>query len=199
MKTIVGARKVPETNSKGQAVLDAFAKKLGHEEYIRQNGESYSKKHLDAFIDMVIYGEMQKAEEYEKKAIAATPDEEIAAIKAEAAAQPKKKVRHKGSPPPPGWSPVGDSLAKPKEIDPASAAMLADRAQMKLDAAEERILFDKYEKSYQENNKYRSYYFSNMGHYPYRVWDKHHHFNLNNWANKMLNGFVMVDGVYIKQ
>jgi len=63
MKTVVGARKVPETNSKGQAVLDAFAKKLGYEEYIRQNGESYSKKHLDAFIDMVIYGEMQKAEE----------------------------------------------------------------------------------------------------------------------------------------
>jgi len=63
MKTIVGARKVPETNSKGQAVMDAFAKKLGYEEYIRQNGESYSKKHLDAFIDMVIYGEMQKAEE----------------------------------------------------------------------------------------------------------------------------------------
>jgi hypothetical protein len=63
MKTIVGARKVPETNSKGQGVLDAFAKKLGYEEYIRQNGESYSKKHLDAFIDMVVYGEMQKAEE----------------------------------------------------------------------------------------------------------------------------------------
>jgi hypothetical protein len=63
MKAIVGARKVPETNSKGQAVMDAFAKKLGYEEFIRQNGESYSKKHLDAFIDMVIYGEMQKAEE----------------------------------------------------------------------------------------------------------------------------------------
>lgn len=63
MKVVVGARKVPETNSKGQAVLDAFAKKLGYEEYIRQNGESYSKKHLDAFIDMVVYGEMQKAEE----------------------------------------------------------------------------------------------------------------------------------------
>jgi hypothetical protein len=63
MKTIVGARSVPVTNSKGQAVLDAFANKLGYEEYIRQNGESYSKKHLNAFIDMVIYGEMQKAEE----------------------------------------------------------------------------------------------------------------------------------------
>ena len=63
MKTIVGARKVPQTNSKGQGVLDAFAKKLGYEEFIRQNGESYSKKHLDAFIDMVVYGEMQKAEE----------------------------------------------------------------------------------------------------------------------------------------
>ena len=63
MKTIVGARKVPETNSSGQAVMDAFANKLGYEEFIRQNGEAYSKKHLDAFIDMVIYGEMQKAEE----------------------------------------------------------------------------------------------------------------------------------------
>lgn len=63
MKAVVGARKVPETNSKGQAILDAFANKLGYEEFIRQNGESYSKKHLDAFIDMVVYGEMQNAEE----------------------------------------------------------------------------------------------------------------------------------------
>lgn len=64
MKAVVGARKVPITNSKGQAVLDAFANKMGYEEYIRQNGESYSKKHLDEFINMVVYGEMQKAEEF---------------------------------------------------------------------------------------------------------------------------------------
>ena len=64
MKAVIGARKVPITNSKGQAVLDAFANKMGMEEYIRQNGESYSKKHLDEFINMVVYGEMQKAEEF---------------------------------------------------------------------------------------------------------------------------------------
>ena len=62
-KTIIGEREVPETNSKGQPIIDAFAKKLGYTEFIRQNGESYSKKHVDAFIDMVVYGEMQKAEE----------------------------------------------------------------------------------------------------------------------------------------
>lgn len=62
-KTIIGDREVAETNSKGQSIIDAFAKKLGYTEYIRQNGESYSKKHVDAFVDMVVYGEMQKAEE----------------------------------------------------------------------------------------------------------------------------------------
>ena len=64
MKAVIGARKVPITNSRGQAVLDAFANKMGYEEFLRQNGESYSKKHLDEFINMVVYGEMQKAEEF---------------------------------------------------------------------------------------------------------------------------------------
>lgn len=62
-KTIIGEREFPKTNSKGQAVIDAFAKKLGYTEYIRQNGTPYSKMHVNAFIDMVVYGEMQKAEE----------------------------------------------------------------------------------------------------------------------------------------
>jgi hypothetical protein len=62
-KTIIGERQIAETNSKGQPIIDAFAKKLGYTEYIRQNGESNSKKHVDAFVDMVVYGEMQKAEE----------------------------------------------------------------------------------------------------------------------------------------
>lgn len=62
-KTVVGQREVIQTNSKGQQILDAFAKKYGYEEYVRQNGESYSSKHLDAFIDMIVYGEMQKQEE----------------------------------------------------------------------------------------------------------------------------------------
>lgn len=64
MKAIIGDRKVPVVNSKGQAVLDVFAKKLGYEEYVRQNGtDSNSKKHLNEFINMVIMGEMQKKEE----------------------------------------------------------------------------------------------------------------------------------------
>lgn len=62
-KTIIGEREAPETTSKGKPILDAFAQKLGYTEFIRQNGESFSKKHVNAFIDMVIYGEMQKAEE----------------------------------------------------------------------------------------------------------------------------------------
>ena len=62
-KTIIGERKVLETNSKGQVVIDAVAKKLGYDEYIKKNGESNSKKHLDAFIEMVVYGESQKATE----------------------------------------------------------------------------------------------------------------------------------------
>lgn len=62
-KTIIGDRKVLETNSKGQVVIDAVAKKLGYDEYIKKNGESNSQKHLDAFIEMVVYGESQKASE----------------------------------------------------------------------------------------------------------------------------------------
>lgn len=63
IKTVIGERETIETNSKGQKIMDAFAKKFGYNEYIRQNGESYSQKHLDAFIDMIVYGEMQKSEE----------------------------------------------------------------------------------------------------------------------------------------
>jgi hypothetical protein len=64
MKAVIGARKVPVTNSKGQAVMDAFANKMGFQEYIRQNGEPYSAKHFNEFLNMVVYGEMQKAEEF---------------------------------------------------------------------------------------------------------------------------------------
>lgn len=61
-KTVIGERSVIETNSKDQKILDAFAKKMGYEDYIKKNGETFSQKHLDAFIDMIVYGEMQKAE-----------------------------------------------------------------------------------------------------------------------------------------
>lgn len=63
MKSVIGQRETIETNTKGQKLMDAFASKLGYKEFIRQNGESYSAKHIDAFIDMIVYGEMQKAEE----------------------------------------------------------------------------------------------------------------------------------------
>ena len=62
-KTIIGKREVIRTNSKGEAVMDSFLKRRGYTEFVRQNNESNSKKHLDAFIDMVVYGEMQKAED----------------------------------------------------------------------------------------------------------------------------------------
>jgi hypothetical protein len=62
-KTIIGKRKVADTNSKGQSIIDSFAKKLGIEEFIRVNGQTNSELHVNAFIDMIVYGEMQKAEE----------------------------------------------------------------------------------------------------------------------------------------
>ena len=62
-KTIIGEREVTSTNSKGKPIFDAFAKKIGFTEFLKQNGESYSKRHVDAFIDMVVYQEMQRAEE----------------------------------------------------------------------------------------------------------------------------------------
>jgi hypothetical protein len=64
MKQIIGQREVPKFNkTTGEKVYDSFAAKLGYENYIRANGTSWSKLHLDAFIDMVVYGEMQKKEE----------------------------------------------------------------------------------------------------------------------------------------
>jgi hypothetical protein len=62
-KTIIGEREVPETNSKGQRIIDSFAQKHGYTEFLRKNGEKWSQRHVDAFIDMVVFGEMQKAEE----------------------------------------------------------------------------------------------------------------------------------------
>ena len=62
-KTIIGKRKTIETTFTGAPIIDSFAKKLGYTEYIKKNGESWSKRHVDAFIDMVVYGESQKAEQ----------------------------------------------------------------------------------------------------------------------------------------
>lgn len=64
LKAIVGKREVVSSTSKGELLIDAFAKKEGYLKFISKNGEAYSKKHLDAFIDMVVYGEMNKAEEF---------------------------------------------------------------------------------------------------------------------------------------
>jgi hypothetical protein len=61
-RTIINQRATPVTNAKGQALINKTAKSLGFNEYIRINGESYSKNHMDAFLEMVVYGESQKAE-----------------------------------------------------------------------------------------------------------------------------------------
>lgn len=62
-KNIIDVRKVTKTNSKGQPIIDAFAKKTGLSRFIKDNDVANSKKHVDAFIEMVVYEEMQKAEE----------------------------------------------------------------------------------------------------------------------------------------
>ena len=61
-KTIIGEREVSAVNSSGESILNITAKKLGFDQYLKANGTSYSKMHVDAFIDMVIKGESQKAE-----------------------------------------------------------------------------------------------------------------------------------------
>ena len=63
MKAVIGNREVAKTNSKGKTIIDAFAEKHGLTDFIKKNGESYSEKHLNDFIDMIAYGQMQKAEE----------------------------------------------------------------------------------------------------------------------------------------
>ena len=61
VKSLVKDRRVPEFNQQGKRVIDSLAHKFGITEYLKQNGDSYSKRHIDAFIDMVVYGEMNKA------------------------------------------------------------------------------------------------------------------------------------------
>ena len=62
MQQIISERETPKFTSKQAKVLDSFAQRYGYEDFIRQNGESYTQKHLDEFIKMIVFGEMQKAE-----------------------------------------------------------------------------------------------------------------------------------------
>ena len=61
-KAIIGKKEFAETSSKGEAIIDKFSKKLGYDNYLTKT-VSNSQKHLDAFIDMIINGEMQAKEE----------------------------------------------------------------------------------------------------------------------------------------
>jgi len=61
---IIGNRTVAATDKKGNPIYDAFAKKMGYESYIKDNGISFSKIHLDEFINMVIKGESQKSSQW---------------------------------------------------------------------------------------------------------------------------------------
>lgn len=62
VKTIVGDRNAPELDSKGQKQLDRIAQRYGVEKFLLKNGETYSRMHLNAFIDMVIEGKMHNEE-----------------------------------------------------------------------------------------------------------------------------------------
>ena len=61
---VIGNRKVAAKDSKGRPVMDAFAKKMGYEEYVKNNGMDYSQFHVDEFINMVIKGESQKSQQW---------------------------------------------------------------------------------------------------------------------------------------
>lgn len=61
---VIGNRKIAAKDSKGRPVMDAFAKKMGYEEYIKDNGMDYSAFHINEFINMVIKGEAQKSQQW---------------------------------------------------------------------------------------------------------------------------------------
>jgi hypothetical protein len=61
-RSIIGERETAVTTASGESILNIAAKKLGFDEYIKSNGTSYSKMHLEAFLEMVVQGESQKAE-----------------------------------------------------------------------------------------------------------------------------------------
>lgn len=61
-KIIINKRKPPVLNSKGEAMLNSVAKRLGFEDYLRQNGMSNSARHVNDFIDMVVMGQSQASE-----------------------------------------------------------------------------------------------------------------------------------------
>lgn len=63
MQAVIKKREVAETNSKGEAKKDIFAYKQGLKEFLKLDKTSNAENHLDAFIDMIVYGETQKAEE----------------------------------------------------------------------------------------------------------------------------------------
>jgi len=63
MKQVISKRANPKFDEvSGKKQFDVVAKRFGLEEFIVKSGESFTKKHLDAFIDMIVYGEMQKKE-----------------------------------------------------------------------------------------------------------------------------------------
>lgn len=61
-KSLMEERKVPEFNSQGVRIRDNFANKFGLTQYLKENGESRSKQHFDAFLEMIVEGKMQQAE-----------------------------------------------------------------------------------------------------------------------------------------
>jgi hypothetical protein len=61
---VIGNRTIAAKDSKGRPVMDSFAKKMGYEDYIKDNGMDYSQFHIDQFINMVIKGESQKSQEW---------------------------------------------------------------------------------------------------------------------------------------
>ena len=61
-KSLMEERKIPEFNSQGIRIRDSFANKFGLTSYLKQNGNSHSKQHFDAFLDMIVQGKMQEVE-----------------------------------------------------------------------------------------------------------------------------------------
>jgi len=145
-------------------------------------------------------GDEEKSEKYIQLAIENMPEEERNRIMAQVvSAVSPGKVRKKGPPPPPEWSPYDDSLAQPGEIDPSAKTMLQQHASEQLNEAEQQILIQQYEDSFRKSSRYSGYFFYYPRDYLYRIWDRHITFDLQSWALWNLRRFHLVDGIYLYQ
>jgi tetratricopeptide (TPR) repeat protein len=146
-------------------------------------------------LKMLARGYEDLGEESRAREITALAEE---AEKEEAAMGGGKKIRkRKERKEPPGdWSPTGKSLADSPKISDTSRKILAGKAEGKMREAHEKALMDA-EAEREYTYEFRRYYFGPPGRFPYRRWDTGTDFDVNTWAAREFDRYVVKDGLYV--